>query len=154
MKVNEKVLRLITISLWLIACIEFGIAGVIYANLLGSNIPNIIALATTVKPETYTELYFENHLNLPGKIELNRNYPFKFTIHNLENKDVVYVYEVYIVVNGEKRIIDEASVFVKSGDYRTIEEIYVTRRPTARGKIIVNLINKNQQIDFWIEDNL
>jgi len=29
-----------------------------------------LILATTVKPETFTELYFEDHLSLPNKVTL------------------------------------------------------------------------------------
>lgn len=110
-----------------------------------------VALATTVKPETFTELYFENHLLLPSKIIYYKENDFKFTIHNLENKDMEYPYEVYIDVNGEKQVIDEASVIVKSGEYKTIDENYEITLPTIRVKVIINLINKNQQIDFWME---
>ena len=118
---------------------------------LTSSIKNAVVLATTVKPETFTELYFENHLNLPGKIELYQDYPFKFTIHNLEYKDMNYPYEVYIDLNGEKQVIEDSSVFVKSGEYKTINEDFTITLPTARAEVIVNLKDKNQQIDFWIE---
>ena len=50
-----------------------------------------LILATTVKPETFTELYFEDHLTLPNKVTLFKENNFKFTIHNLENKDMVYI---------------------------------------------------------------
>jgi hypothetical protein len=110
-----------------------------------------VALATTVKPETFTELYFENHRSLPSKITYNEDNKFKFTIHNLENKDMNYPYEVYINLNGEKQIIEKSSVFIKSGKYKTIDEDFTISLPTARVEVIANLINKNQQIDFWIE---
>ena len=112
---------------------------------------NAVALATTVKPETFTELYFENHLSLPSTIIYGEDNNFKFTIHNLENKDMNYPYEVYINLNGEKQLIDQSSVFVKSNAYKTINEDFTISLPTARVEVIANLINKNQQIDFWIE---
>ncbi|MEK7573878.1 MAG: hypothetical protein AAB531_05665 [Patescibacteria group bacterium] len=136
---------------WTVAFIGLVVLGVLFVRRQSPAIDNAITLATTVKPETFTELYFENHLSLPGKIILYQDYPFKFTIHNLENKDMSYPYEVYINLNGEKQIIDEASVFVKSGAYKTIDEGFTITYFTKRVEVIVNLKDKNQKIDFWIE---
>jgi len=55
------------------------------------SVKEAIVLATTVKPETFTELYFEDHLSLPNMVTLFKENNFKFTIHNLENKDMEYV---------------------------------------------------------------
>lgn len=114
-----------------------------------------IILATTVKPETFTELYFEDHLSLPSEIYIFKNYQFKFTIHNLENQDMEYPYEVYFDMNGEKQFIEQSSVFIKNSKYRTISEEFtftLQDLPTERLKVVVNLINKNQQIHFWMGD--
>ncbi|RJQ35848.1 hypothetical protein C4559_06290 [Candidatus Microgenomates bacterium] len=113
-----------------------------------------VAMATTVMPETFTELYFENHLSLPNKIVYYKENDFKFTIHNLENKDMEYPYEVYIDLNGEKQIIEQSSISIKKNGYKTISEDFTIIYPTARVKVIVNLINKNQQIAFWLEGGM
>jgi hypothetical protein len=110
-----------------------------------------VVLATTVKPETFTELYFEDHLSLPSKITYNRENKFKFTIHNLENKDMNYPYEVYIDVNGGKQVIDKKSIFIKNNESKTIDEDFTLVLTIERVEVTVNLINKNQQIDFWME---
>jgi len=110
-----------------------------------------IVLATTVKPETFTELYFEDHLSLPSKIADYQENKFKFTIHNLENKDMSYPYEVYIDVNGRKLILDKKSIFIKSNEFKTIDEDFTLVLTIERVEVIVNLLNKNQQIDFWME---
>jgi len=81
------------------------------------SVKEALILATTVKPETFTELYFEDHLFLPSKITLFKENNFKFTIHNLENKDIEYPYEVYIEVNGEKQMFDKSSVLIKNNEY-------------------------------------
>lgn len=116
------------------------------------SIKEAIILATTVKPETFTELYFENHLSLSDKIILFNNNNFKFTIHNLENKDMEYSYEVYINMNGEKQVIDKNTALVKNNEYKTISENFIITVPIQRVKIVVNLIGKNQQIDFWMTE--
>jgi len=117
-----------------------------------TSVKEALILATSVRPETFTELYFENHLSLPNKVTLFKKNNFKFTIHNLENKDMKYPYEVYIDINGEKKIIYINSVFIKNNEYKTITADFIITIPIQRAEIVVNLINKKQQINFWIEE--
>jgi tetratricopeptide (TPR) repeat protein len=114
------------------------------------SVKEALILATTVKPETFTELYFEDHLTLPNKVTLFKENNFKFAIHNLESKDMEYPYEVYIDVNREKQMIDKNSVLIKNNEYKTITEDFTITVPMQRVKVVVNLINKNQQIHFWM----
>jgi len=109
------------------------------------------ALATTVKPETFTELYFENHLTLPSVIKPNQPYYFEFTIHNVENKDMTYPYAVYLQAGSVKLPINRNTVTIKNNQYKTIHESFSVNAPVTKCEIVVNLLNKNQQIDFWIE---
>jgi hypothetical protein len=114
-----------------------------------------IALATTVKPETFTELYFEDHLNLPKETTIDKSYSFKFTIHNLEYKDMVYPYEVYIASNGGKLMtIDKGEFSLKQDQYLTILERYTFEEKIKRAKVVVDLHSKKQQIDYWIGETL
>ncbi len=141
--------RLITkIELLILAVCS--VIGVLHFVNIPPSLKDAIALATSAKPETFTELYFEDHLSLPSKITYYEDNRFTFTIHNLENKDMDYPYEVYVDVNGERQIIEKASVFVESGEYKTIDEDFTITLPTARAEVVVNLMGKNQQIDFWI----
>src|SRR5665648_1036317 len=114
------------------------------------SVKEALILATTKKPETFTELYLEDHLSLPNKVTLFKENNFKFTIHNLENKVVVYIYEVYIDVNREKQMIDKNSVIIKNNEYKTITEDFTITVPSQRVKVVVNLMGKNQQIHFWM----
>ena len=121
--------------------------------LLVKYVPSVketLILATTVKSETFTELYFEEHLSLPNKVTLFKENNFKFTIHNLESKDMEYSYEVYIEVDREEQMIDKNSVLIKNNEYKTITEDFTIIVPKQRVKIVVNLIGKNQQIHFWM----
>lgn len=149
-EVNYKLIVMIETTL-LLLCLALGIFFYVKSN---PAIINMITLATTVKPETFTELYFENHTSLPKDTNLYDEKKFKFTVHNLEYKTMTYPYEVYIDFEGNKQIIDEGSITLKQGEYKTIDENYMLTYPTARVKIVVNLINKNQQIDFWIGEAL
>jgi len=145
-KVNYRLLVFIETPL-LLLCLAVGIFFYVRSN---PDIMEMITLATTVKPETFTELYFEDHTNLPKDTVLYEEKKFKFTVHNLEYKTMAYPYEVYIDFAGEKQMIDEGSVTLKQDQFKTIEENYTLTYPTQRVKIVVNLINKNQQITFWI----
>ena len=42
--------------------------------------------------EPLTELYIENHTELPKNVYLNKTYNFSFTANNLEYQDVEYEY--------------------------------------------------------------
>jgi len=109
-----------------------------------------VTLATTVKPETFTELYFTNHLKLPSTVKLGNKYSFEFTVHNLEYKTFKYPYEVYIDTNGNRQYIEKSVFTLKQDKYITIKESFSVTDAT-RSAVVVNLISKNQAIDFWIE---
>src|SRR4030066_784123 len=78
-----------------------------------NSVKKVIILATTRELQTFTELYFENHLSLPGRITLFKENNFKFTIHNLENKDMEYPYKVYIDTDSKKKVISTDSVLIE-----------------------------------------
>lgn len=148
---NHKVIIWIVILLAVVG-ISVGIFKLIEYT---PSIKEAIILATTVKPETFTELYFEDHLSLPVKIILFNENKFKFTIHNLENKDMAYGYEVYLDLNGEeKQIIDNNSVLIKSNEYKTITESFTIKVPIRRVRVVVSLVDKNQQIAFWMGEEI
>jgi len=145
-KINYNLTKRIKLLLLVVCFIVVGFLVVEYMP----SVKEALILAATVKPETFTELYFEDHLSLPNKVTLFKENNFKFTIHNLENKDMEYPYEVYIDVNREKQMIDKSSVLIKNNEYKTISEAFTITVPIQRAKVVVNLISKNQQIHFWM----
>jgi hypothetical protein len=116
-----------------------------------SNFMNAFALATTVNKETFTELYFQNHLTLPNKIVPKKTYSFSFTIHNLENRDMNYPYKVYFIAGDEKLLIDQGYANIKNKQSESFDEYFMVDSPIIRNQIVVELPSKNQQIDFWVE---
>ena len=64
--------------------------------------------------------------------------------------DMEYPYEVYINVNREKQMIDKSSVLIKNNEYETTTEDFIIIVLIQRVKVVVNLVNKNQQIYFWM----
>lgn len=128
---------------------------IIMGLFLLSTIPSIRtnwAQATTVKPETFTELYFDQQLSIPSVVKPNQPYYFKFTIHNLENKKMTYPYEVYLQAGSVKLPIDRNTVTIENNQYKTIREGFSVNAPIVKSDIVVNLSNKNQQIDYWVEN--
>jgi hypothetical protein len=102
------------------------------------------------EPETFTELYFDNHLKLPSTVKINTLQTFSFTIHNEEYKTVTYPYEVYITGSNGQQLIDLKSVTLDQDHYKTIKETFSVTKPIKREEVIVKLTSLNQQIDFWI----
>lgn len=111
------------------------------------SVKKAIKLATTVQPESFTELYFEDHTHLPKTVEVKKEYSFIFTIHNLENKKMSYPYLVYLETEGNKIIFDQGTVELENDGYKSIAENFSPLKNIDM-KITVDLVNKNQIIDF------
>ena len=110
------------------------------------------SLATTARPERLTELYFENHHLLPDVIRQNEEINFEFTICNLEGEDLEYIYEVFMLWQNQKNIIDSDSIFIRKNESETVIQKYLLDELlVGKIKVAVDLINKNQQIHFWVD---
>ena len=139
------------LSLSVVFIIGLGVTKIVLQN--GNPLPvakEAFVLATTVKPETFTELYFEDHLNLPKIITSHGNYNFTFTLHNLENRDMEYPYVVYLETADKKIILEQGVIGLNDGGYQSVKEDFGPLKP-VRMKITVELVNKNQKISFWME---
>ena len=107
-----------------------------------------LSMWTTVKPQAFTELYFADSANLPQVIKANQKYNFSFTIHNLEQKTIRYTYEV---LSGNT-VLDQKSVNLQNGENKIIPENIGPFKKTRTEIIveIINPINTNQSISFWM----
>ena len=147
MKRSKKNYRRI-IKIEILILVFFAIFGLYWYAQSNPSIKEAIKMATTVQPETFTELYFENHTQLPNKIIGWNKYTFSFTIHNLEDKDMEYPYSIYTVRDGKKVITyHEDKIIIKKGEYKTIIETINALKPLDT-KVVVDLTDKNQQISF------
>ena len=151
-KVNYRpivIIGLLSFSITLV----IGLSAIKIAPHLGNYVPAVkeaLALATTRKPETFTELYFEDHINLPKTINRHEEYSFAFTIHNLEYKDMEYPYVVYLETIDKKIILDQNKISLKNGEYKSVKEDFGPLKD-IRMKIVIELVGRNQQIAFWME---
>lgn len=100
--------------------------------------------------ESFTELYFESTQILPKEIELNKEYYFYFTIHNLENKDTTYAYTVNLFLDGKTIPLKQSQVTLIHDQSKNFAETFSVNEPFKEGKIIIYLLNKNQEIHFWM----
>ena len=140
LKYSQSVLKLFFLAF----CVVLALYGIFYSW---------SHLAGHAKPETFTELYFEDHLHLPSTVISRHSYSFAFTLHNLESKDMEYSYEVSADIRQDKLLIsfDKGTVFVKKDAYKTIREEFTPAKAFPRSEIVVYVINKKQMIDFWVE---
>jgi hypothetical protein len=152
-KIEKNIIYKLTTKLGLFIIVALLVAGIyqVYATI--PQIKETITLATTVKSETFTELYFENHNDLPGIIESHKIYNFTFTIHNLEDRKINYLYIVYLQTASTKVILNQGTINMENGAYKSIREEFGPLK-NARVKITVELVNKNQLIDFWMEPSI
>lgn len=105
-------------------------------------------------PETFTELYFANHNQLPHLLKNNEVAHFAFTIHNEENKTVTYPYTVDYVTEDKTYLIETNYITLINNEYKTIEENFQVSSPPQRSKVVVTLRNKQQSISFWLSKAL
>jgi hypothetical protein len=122
----------------------------IFYNLNRASIHDeLIALDLLPKPEKMTELYFNDSTKLPDSATRNQTISFTFVIHNLETTNYQYLYEVSVIANGTPHIVDSGSVFVKDNEYFVKDEKFHLMNVSGGQKVVVELLNKHQSIDFW-----
>ena len=102
------------------------------------------------KQETLTELYFIDSANLPSSVANFSNQQVSFAIHNLENKNMIYKYDVYILSLGKKQNILSKVIPVKNSEQKIIAISFRTAIVHSKDKLVV-VLNNNQSIDFLLK---
>ena len=128
----------------------------LYNILIIASVIAIIAILTlifiTKTSESFTELYFEDHQDLPNQIQLNKEYLVQFSIHNLENEDTLYNYKSYIEyykfnkLASTTTILDD-SITLNHDQTATIPIGFTMENSFESAKIIVE--TNNQEIHFY-----
>ena len=131
--------------------VTFVVGMLIFFTLKRAAIYNeLVTLDLIPQPENLTELYFNNHTNLPSSATRNQVISFAFVIHNLEATDYQYTYAVSINAHGTRRIIDSGNILVKNNQYCVKNEKIHLMTSEQSQEVVVELTNKQQSIDFWI----
>jgi hypothetical protein len=129
------------------ATILYSLFSLFYQN--RSFISNAIYLATHKVEQNFTELYFKNPSQLPTTSVSGKTLKFEFEIRNAGNTNIDYEYYVYSQIGDEKLKIQNDRVQVKQYQVITISVETKIDSP-KRQKIVVQLINDNQEISYWI----
>jgi len=112
----------------------------------------LVLIFTTKTTESFTELYFEDHQNLPSEYLLDE-YEFEFTIHNLENQAMDYEYNIYIEfydndVLKVTETIEKESILLEHDSTATIKQEFEITKEYDYAKVIVE--TNDQEIHFWL----
>lgn len=103
-------------------------------------------------PETFTELYFEDHSSLPTHTVAGKTDSFSFTIHNIEYATTTYPYSVYFEYNLllTKVLFEKDTVTLAPGEVKTITVSHTWKSGELQGKVVVLLESTNQYINFLL----
>lgn len=112
----------------------------------------LASLDLVPKPEKVTELYFDTSADLPASATANQAIRFTFVIHNLETADYRYAYDVVVMANGGRHIVDAGNVLVKNNQFFTKKEEISLLNSPGRQDVVVELIDLRQSIDFWVTE--
>lgn len=108
------------------------------------------------KTQKFTELYIEDHNSLPKKVFIGEDYTFKFSLHNLEQELYIYQYKVYFQhdpkLSNTNVPLSEGTVVLNHEEKETIPVTFNFEEPFTRGKVIIELIDKENSIHFWIDE--
>lgn len=127
----------------------------VYTHFNGAPV-NIDSFKLSAEHTPLTELFFTDYLALPATIQAGQTVPIDFTIRNLEGKDMQYLYSVYLITTGGRRIeVAQESVEVANQTAAAIHTSYTFRAnslpvtfyvelPTT-GKIITAIVPRPTQ---------
>lgn len=132
---------------------------VVVVLVLAANKPAVIAKLNDWKllpqEEPFTELFLNNHLDLPKQIEKGQTVQFSFTIHNLEGKTTTYPYVVYLKTDGGYRIpIARNSVTVNQKQSIVITKSYTFKYANQKVTIFIELPDKKQSLHFRLPSTI
>jgi hypothetical protein len=126
-----------------------------FGLVLGFSFSPDVKQSFTPVPETFTELYFEDHLNLPKIVVPEQKNDFSFTIHNLEYKLVNYEAEITAIPENTPDLnvpLFKQTVALNHDQYKTIPVRFsLPALERQRVKVVVDLKNLNQTIHFWVD---
>lgn len=134
----------------------------VYAFASGAAVRQLNAWKLLPQPERLSELYYENHTELPTSYAPGKPQTYSFTVHNLEGRNVDYSYTVtQQSQDGETTLtLAEGSFVVADNAWHTQNVTVTPQDAGARSQIITNLripssgnqsAFSNQSIHFWVK---
>ncbi len=111
-----------------------------------------------VTDEPYTELYFEDPMELPKKVKINESFDITFTVNNLENKKMTYRYQLIETISNRNKTKEYkyggAEFMLEDNEAETITLTHRIKEPFNQTKITVALLykNRNQSIHLRLDN--
>ncbi len=105
------------------------------------------------RPEPFTEMYFNNYTAFPKQSVSGMRFSYSFTIHNMEVATSAYQYSTYFEYpNGFKVGMGEGTITLHSLEYYVATTTYTFKNSNLHGKVVVDLLGRDQHIDFLLPD--
>ncbi len=91
--------------------------------------------------EPLTEVYFENHTQLPSNINLNTSYNYAFTINNLEHQKMRYIYNITAIDENNTIIkqLNTNELILEHNKSQTIQQSILFNQEIPRTKIKIEV---------------
>jgi hypothetical protein len=106
----------------------------------------------TPQPETFTELYIDNHTSLPKHPQIGDTIAFSFTINNLEHKTMKYPYVVSLKpVEGDPIAVASGSVTLDHEQLQAVKIEHTLIDVSGRSQMVVTLTDLSQSVHFWLD---
>jgi hypothetical protein len=124
------------------------------ALLIGGGLVLVLGLKAVLKPkpETYTELYFNQPQRLPS-VWPNRPVDFAFHVHNMEGTATNYQYEVLeATASGQPLVVKSGQLTLAKGGAMDVPVTLGVPTQKSRTEVTV-ILSSQQQIHFWIGAN-
>lgn len=137
-----------------VACLLIPLALLLSAGPLPDSIRHsqFFINATTHKPERLTELYFTDPAHLPVRIMHGKPFYISFTIHNLEGRNMMYAYRIVLSpASGKSLIVTQKDISLPNNKSQVVTINTVLPAQAGRFEIDVSLVNRAENIHFWIE---
>jgi len=107
------------------------------------------------EPEHLTELYFTKPNNLPSKYVPGQSQTVSFTVHNLEYRTTEYSYQIteQDQSGSQSQTLTSGQFTLKQNDYEHAVPTIVLTDLGSRAKVVINLPNQAESIDYWVEES-
>ncbi len=117
-----------------------------------STIRNAFKQTLSHKPEPITELYFTEPELIPTTYTPGQIIELPFTVHNLENKNMKYYFQ--IALNDQVVTTEPKNVNVQNGDtYRANQKIFIHPEQSGDLELSISLQNMPQSIHVRLQRN-
>jgi len=106
--------------------------------------------------EPLTEVYFENHTELPKHLFLGEYYDFMFTVHNLEEQDMNYEYIVEVFDEEGKFMFElgRDEFFLENEESKTFTQDFMFTGGFDRAQVNVQVVKIPLDEKPWFKKKL